>query len=266
MMRRVHNITPCVPTLRTGFRAGIPFQYTLSHVLRARLRYLEETFSIRQQDFLTFDALRQSSQCVGRVIRSKKDYGMIVFADNRYATHSKRSKLPKWVQQFMPDAHVNLSIDNCLYLGRKFLKEIAQPEPETVGRGGSLWSKTLLTAADVEEMTAAYGMAHGFAVASRPSEDSHHVGRFAASATAASAATAAGPHMAGIVPVPPVVAATTLDDASHRAAPRSEADLMSATLAAFGDGSVAGGAGASSAGVTGVKRPRPDDGMPPSAS
>lgn len=37
---------------------GIPFQYTLSHVLRARLAYLRDTFHIREQDFLTFDALR----------------------------------------------------------------------------------------------------------------------------------------------------------------------------------------------------------------
>ena len=40
---------------------GIPFQYTLSHVLRARLVYLRDVFGIREQDFLTFDAVRQAS-------------------------------------------------------------------------------------------------------------------------------------------------------------------------------------------------------------
>lgn len=37
---------------------------------------------------MKFDELlsqRQAAQCVGRVIRSKADYGMMIFADKRYA-------------------------------------------------------------------------------------------------------------------------------------------------------------------------------------
>ncbi|KMZ63119.1 hypothetical protein ZOSMA_426G00010 [Zostera marina] len=49
---------------------GIPFQYTLSRILTARLKYIRDTFQIKEGDFLTFDALRQAAQCVGRVIRS----------------------------------------------------------------------------------------------------------------------------------------------------------------------------------------------------
>lgn len=33
---------------------GVPFQYTLSHVLRARLEYLQTHYQIREQDFLNF--------------------------------------------------------------------------------------------------------------------------------------------------------------------------------------------------------------------
>lgn len=54
---------------------GIPYQYTLSRILRARLEYLRETFQISESVYLDFDAVRQAAQCVGRVIRSKKDYG-----------------------------------------------------------------------------------------------------------------------------------------------------------------------------------------------
>lgn len=50
---------------------GVPYQYTLSRILRARLEYLRESFQIKESDFLAFDAVRQSAQCVGRVIRSK---------------------------------------------------------------------------------------------------------------------------------------------------------------------------------------------------
>lgn len=75
----------------------MPYQYTLSRVLRARLEYLRETFQIKEQDFLSFDAVRQAAQCVGRVIRSKADYGLMVFADKRYNSHDKRGKLPGWI-------------------------------------------------------------------------------------------------------------------------------------------------------------------------
>ena len=47
---------------------------------RARLEYLRETFQIKESDFLAFDAVRQAAQCVGRVIRSKADYGLMIFA------------------------------------------------------------------------------------------------------------------------------------------------------------------------------------------
>ena len=88
---------------------GIPFLYTLSVVLRARLAYLRDTFHIREQDFLNFDAMRQAAQCCGRIIRSKRDYGIMVFADKRYAAADKRSKLPQWILQFLPDAHLSLT-------------------------------------------------------------------------------------------------------------------------------------------------------------
>ena len=51
----------------------------------ARMKYLNDTFQIRENEFLTFDAMRQVSQCVGRVLRSKYDYGLMVFADARFA-------------------------------------------------------------------------------------------------------------------------------------------------------------------------------------
>ena len=139
---------------------GIPFQYTLSHVLRARLVYLRDAFAIREQDFLTFDAIRQAAQCVGRIIRSKRDYGVIVFADKRYAAHDKRSKLPQWVLQFMPDAHVNLDTNMAVHIARKFLKEMAQPLPEGAEKGTAM-----LSAADLRGLAAVGGAASAGAAA-----------------------------------------------------------------------------------------------------
>jgi len=42
---------------------------------------LRDNFKIRENDFLTFDAMRHAAQCVGRAIRGKTDYGIMVFAD-----------------------------------------------------------------------------------------------------------------------------------------------------------------------------------------
>ncbi|KAH7654260.1 DNA helicase protein [Dioscorea alata] len=128
---------------------GVPFQYTLSRILLARLEYLRDTFQIKEGDFLTFDALRQAAQCVGRVIRSKADYGMMIFADKRYSRHDKRSKLPGWILSHLRDAHLNLSTDMALHIAREFLRRMAQPYDKTGGTG----KKTLLSQEDLENMT-----------------------------------------------------------------------------------------------------------------
>ena len=106
---------------------GVPYQYTLSHVLRARLEYLQTNLQIREQDFLNFDAIRQVAQCVGRVIRSKTDYGLMIFADIRYNRHDKRSKLPKWILQFLQDGCLNLSTDTAVAHVKSFLRLMGQP-------------------------------------------------------------------------------------------------------------------------------------------
>jgi hypothetical protein len=119
---------------------GIPFQYTLSVVLRARLAFLRDTLQIKESDFLTFDAMRQAAQCVGRIIRSKKDYGVIVFADKRYGSADKRSKLPQWVLQFLPDSHLSVAADASVHLTRSFIKSMSQSRPLNEGLGKSLLS------------------------------------------------------------------------------------------------------------------------------
>lgn len=106
---------------------GVPYQYTLSRVLRARLEYLRETFQIKEADFLAFDAVRQAAQCVGRVIRSKADYGLMVFADKRYNSHDKRSKLPGWITTHLHEQQLNLSTDMAVQIARAFMREMAQP-------------------------------------------------------------------------------------------------------------------------------------------
>ncbi|XP_067213960.1 general transcription and DNA repair factor IIH helicase subunit XPD-like [Linepithema humile] len=71
---------------------GIPYVYTQSRILKARLEYLRDQFQIRENDFLTFDAMRHAAQCVGRAIRGKTDYGIMVFADKIFLLAGRKRK------------------------------------------------------------------------------------------------------------------------------------------------------------------------------
>ena len=66
-------------TCRTA--GSVPYQYTESRILKARLEYLRDAYRIRESEFLGFDAMRNAAQCVGRVLRGKTDWGLMVFAD-----------------------------------------------------------------------------------------------------------------------------------------------------------------------------------------
>jgi DNA excision repair protein ERCC-2 len=73
---------------------GIPYVYTQSRILKARLEYLRDQFQIKENDFLTFDAMRHAAQCVGRAMRGKTDYGkkissfwlVVIHSTNRFSS------------------------------------------------------------------------------------------------------------------------------------------------------------------------------------
>ena len=117
---------------------GIPYVYTQSRILKARLDYLREQYQIRENDFLTFDAMRHAAQCVGRALRGKTDYGIMCFADKRFARSDKRGKLPRWIQEYMRESVLNLSTEEAVNISRRFLREMAQPFPREDQLGVSL--------------------------------------------------------------------------------------------------------------------------------
>ncbi|KAH8299748.1 hypothetical protein KR044_005469, partial [Drosophila immigrans] len=126
---------------------GIPYVYTQSRILKARLDYLRDQFQIRENDFLTFDAMRHAAQCVGRALRGKTDYGIMIFADKRFSRQDKRSRLPKWIQEHLVDSFCNLSTEEAVQLARRWLRRMAQPFSREDQLGISL-----LTLAQLENM------------------------------------------------------------------------------------------------------------------
>ncbi|KAK3997062.1 hypothetical protein QBC44DRAFT_106805 [Cladorrhinum sp. PSN332] len=123
---------------RTVLCIGVPFQYTESRILKARLEFLRETYRIRENDFLSFDAMRHAAQCLGRVLRGKDDYGLMVLADRRF--QKKRAQLPKWINQEIRDSETNLSTDMAVSSARVFLRRMAQPFKTKDQEGVSIWN------------------------------------------------------------------------------------------------------------------------------
>ncbi|KAH1627300.1 DNA-dependent ATPase of the nucleotide excision repair factor 4 complex [Aspergillus fumigatus] len=117
---------------------GVPFQYTESRILKARLEFLRENYRIRENDFLSFDAMRHAAQCLGRVLRGKDDYGIMVLADRRF--QKKRNQLPKWISQAMLESETNLSTDMAVATAKNFLRTMAQPFKAKDQEGISTWS------------------------------------------------------------------------------------------------------------------------------
>ncbi|KIH57306.1 DNA repair helicase [Ancylostoma duodenale] len=144
-----HHLGRCVIML------GIPYVYTESRILRARLEYLRDQFGIKENDFLTFDAMRHTAQCMGRALRGKTDYGLMIFADKRFSRQDKRGKLPRWMQEYLEPASTNLSIDEAVQLSRRFLillrsdrwlTLMAQPFTKSDQLGISLLTSDMLSA------------------------------------------------------------------------------------------------------------------------
>ncbi|GAB7341120.1 hypothetical protein MBLNU457_7428t1 [Dothideomycetes sp. NU457] len=122
---------------RTVLCIGVPFQYTESRILKARLEFLRENYQIRENDFLSFDAMRHAAQCLGRVLRGKDDYGIMVLADRRFG--KKKAQLPKWIGSALMDSDINLSVDQAVAAAKKFLKTMASPFPIKLQEGVSTW-------------------------------------------------------------------------------------------------------------------------------
>ena len=60
-------------------------------------------------------------------MRGKTDYGIMVFADKRFARNDKKGKLPKWIQEHLRDSMCNLSTEEAMQISRKWLRQMAQP-------------------------------------------------------------------------------------------------------------------------------------------
>ncbi|KZV64933.1 DNA repair helicase [Peniophora sp. CONT] len=153
---------------------GVPYQYTESRILKARLEYLRDVHRIRESEFLSFDAIRNAAQCVGRALRGKTDWGLMVFADKRFARADKRAKLPRWINQYITETAANLSTDMALTLSKLFMRTISQTQ-DVNQTGVSLWTLEDIEKAQVAQREAE-AAAEREAAAARAREDEDDYG------------------------------------------------------------------------------------------
>ena len=122
---------------------GVPFLPPNDEPLRQRMHWMEVCLGISESEFRNFDAMRQASQCIGRVLRNKTDYGMMLMVDKRFALNDKRKKIPRWIYQCLKN-NTNLSVDAAVAVARGFFKEMAQPWEHEKDLGTTLLSKEAL--------------------------------------------------------------------------------------------------------------------------
>ncbi|CAH2049580.1 unnamed protein product, partial [Iphiclides podalirius] len=130
---------------------GIPYVFTQSRILKARLEYLRDQYQIRENDFLTFDAMRHAAQCVGRALRGKTDYGIMIFADKRFSRADKRTRLPRWIQEHLRDSLCNLSTEEAVQICKRWLRQMAQPFTREDQLGVSLLTLQQLQSQEQQE-------------------------------------------------------------------------------------------------------------------
>lgn len=105
---------------------GVPFLPPTDEALQQRMHWMEHCLGIPEGEFRNFDAMRHASQCIGRVLRNKTDYGMMILVDQRFSQSDRRRKLPGWIQQCLKE-NTNLSVEEAVSRCRTFFKEMAQP-------------------------------------------------------------------------------------------------------------------------------------------
>ena len=60
-------------------------------------------------------------------MRSKYDYGMMIFADKRYKRKEFLDKVPTWIRNQMSTGHRDMSTDVAVQTAAHFFKEMGQP-------------------------------------------------------------------------------------------------------------------------------------------
>ncbi|KAK6588019.1 helicase [Cryptosporidium xiaoi] len=77
--------------------AGLPFPSITDPRVSLKKQYMDES-NMDGRQWYNQQAIRAVNQAIGRVVRHKNDYGIIVLADRRFSQFGIYSKLSKWIR------------------------------------------------------------------------------------------------------------------------------------------------------------------------
>jgi DNA excision repair protein ERCC-2 len=106
---------------------GLPEPEKTDLLLKTRSEYLDLHFQVTKEDFLLFNALRIVTQCFAKVLSSKQDYGIVLFADARFDRPNAKLKLPQWIRDLVMKDQVNQTVDDAVEHARAFCLKMSQP-------------------------------------------------------------------------------------------------------------------------------------------
>ena len=98
---------------------GIPFPSTVDPRVKLKQTYLEEFAKTNKDptkrllspnDWYVQQAGRAVNQAIGRVIRNRKDYGAILFCDDRFSNRQNQGQLSTWIRP-----HIRVYNKVCFY-------------------------------------------------------------------------------------------------------------------------------------------------------
>lgn len=59
-------------------------------------------------------------------MRKKTDYGLMIFADQRFKRPGKYNKLPIWIKKCLDEANIDLTIETALKLAACFFRQMGR--------------------------------------------------------------------------------------------------------------------------------------------
>lgn len=68
--------------------------------------------------------MRQCAQCLGRVMRRKNDYGLMILADSRFARPGKYEKLPEWIKKCLDLQNINITYEAVFHASSNFFRKM----------------------------------------------------------------------------------------------------------------------------------------------
>ncbi len=70
--------------------------------------------------------MRQCAQCLGRVMRRKTDYGMMILADSRFTKAGKYEKLPEWIKKCLDNQNINITYESVFHISANFFRKMGK--------------------------------------------------------------------------------------------------------------------------------------------